>query len=275
MQHTVNTGSDISVLTRKLGFFTPLSPAETSFLGSLIRIRKSVAAHVDLIREGDEFSDVYILLKGWATKLRMTPEGERQIIDFVLPGNFICLDALVLERSHYTVTSVTPAVYGVCDVKNMLDMAQQFPKLATAVTWAELREETIMMEHMVTLGQRSAHEAVAHLLLELHRRLEIRGMTDNGSYFLPLTQELIGDALGLTAVHVNRMLRRLEREGHITIDHHSPRRVQILDAMALKNIVEFDDNFLDALKMPDRTKAALASLEVGSEPSLGQRISGV
>ena len=266
MQHPVNHETDLSFLTRKLNFFTPLEPGETAFLAALCKTRKTVSAHVDLIREGDEFSSIYILLKGWVAKHRTTSDGKRQIINFVLPGNFVCLDAEVLEQSDYTLTSVTPVIYGVCNVKSMLEMAQQFPSLAAAVAWAEMREEAIMIEHMVTLGQRSAYEAVAHLLLELHRRLEIRGMVDNGSFFLPLTQELIGEALGLTSIHVNRMLRRLEKEKLVAINHHSPRRIEIMDDAALMKIAGFDEHYLNFTRMPDRTKAALASLE--SVPSM-------
>jgi len=263
LQRKAGLESDLSCLTRKLNIFTHIGDAETAFLGALIKTRKSVPAHFDLIREGDEFSAIYILLKGWAAKHRMTPEGERQIINFVLPGSFVCLDAAVLERSDYTLTSLTPAVYGICDVRSIMVMAQQFPALATAVEWADKREESIMMEHMVSLGQRSAHESVAHLFLELYRRLELRGMEEHESYFMPLTQETIGDALGLTAVHVNRMISHLQEEGLIAIDQHSPRHVRILDIDALKQIAGFDGDYLNLTHMPDRTKAALASIKSG------------
>ncbi len=191
----------------------------------------------------------------------MTPDGERQIINFLLPGSFFCLDAEVLENADYTVTSLTPAVYAICDVKTMLAMRQQFPQLSAAVNWADKRETTIMMEHMVSLGQRSAGKAVAHLLLELHSRLDMRGMDGNGQFTMPLTQETIGSALGLTAVHVNRMLRKLENQGLITIDHHSPRQVKLLDIDALKEITGFDSDYLNFTNIPKRTKAAFASLD--------------
>ncbi len=260
MPHTASPETGLSALIRKLSIFMPVGDEETAFLERLSQPRKSVEAHVDLICQGDKFSAVYLLLRGWAAKHRMTSNGERQIINFILPGSFFCLDAEVLERSDYTVTSLTPAVYAICDVRIMLAMAQQLPQLAAGVNWTEKRETAIMMEHMVSLGQRSADEAVAHLLLELYSRVGMCGIEGNGEMAMPLTQEVIGDALGLTAVHVNRMLRRLENKGLISVCYNSPRKVKLLDIEVLKKIAGFDGDYLNFTHIPRRTSAALASL---------------
>ena len=131
----------------------PIGDKEVTFLDRLSQSRKSIPAHVNLIRQGDRFHSVYILLNGWVAKHRMTSDGERQIISFILPGSFFCLGSEVLERCDYTITSLTPAVYAICDVKGMLAMRQQFPQLAIAVSWIEKHENAIMMEHMISLGR--------------------------------------------------------------------------------------------------------------------------
>lgn len=257
MQSSDQAAPGLSLLIKRLSYFSPLRPEEIAYLENLAKNQKSAAAQVDLVREGDDFSSVFILHEGWLAKHRMTPDGERQIVTFVLPGSFVCLDALFQETSDYTVTSLTKVVYSACDVQQILAIPQDQPTLATAIEWAEKREEALMMEHIVSLGQRSAYASVAHLVLELHQRLKQLGLNDDGTYALPLTQELIGDALGLTAVHVNRMLRRLEKEGLIQVDHHSQRRVAIKNAEALADVAGFDGEYLEAKHMPERTRAAL------------------
>ena len=238
----------------------PISDEEVAFLDMLSQSRKSIPTHVNLICQGDRFRAVYILLNGWAVKHRMTSDGECQVINFILPGSFFCFGAEVFERCNYTVTSLTPAVYAICDVKAMMMMRQQFPQLAIAVNWIEKRENAMLIEHMVSLGRRSAEGAVAHLLLELHSRLNMCSTDGNKEFIMPLTQEIMGDALGLTTVHINRMLRRLKNKGLIDIQHHSPCKVKFLNVDALKKIAGFDSDYLNFTQMPHKTRAALASL---------------
>lgn len=108
--------------------------------------------------------------------------------------------------------------------------------------WAISRDEAILMEHLVGIGRRDAKERTAHLLLELHARFKLVKMTSSSSFACPLTQYLLGDALGLSAVHVNRVLRELREDGLVTFQHGE---VEFHDLKGLIALADFDSDYLD------------------------------
>ena len=141
----------------------------------------------------------------------MLPDGRRQIFSFLLPG-----DGFGLSRRPGPELSTVAALTALetVDAEPMLDAihAGKAPGLARALSGIEPLEQTQLFDHMVRLGRQTAYERVAHFLLELQRRLEVVGLGDNQRFPLPLTQEILADALGLSIVHVNRTLQQLRRE---------------------------------------------------------------
>ena len=252
----VGTGLE-AALIRKLNVFFRLEEGHVRCLRDLQKRHETHAQQTDLIRMGDPFTNVYVLLNGWAMRYKLLPDGRRQVIGFVLPGDFICLNACVLQRAEYTVTLLTEAKVAVVDVPQMFDMARNHPGLNAAILWCNAREESILMERLVSLGRRSAYERTAHILLELCRRLQLLGLAQNNRFHFPVTQQLLSDVLGLSTVHVNRTLRRMQSDGLIRVLTNKGMEMDIRDYDELCHVAGFDDGYLHFTEMPAQARRAV------------------
>lgn len=174
---------------------------------------RNVARDVDVFAEGDELVDLIFLSDGWACKYRLLGDGRRQVINIHVPGDLIgphtprarCFAAALTE----TVVRRIPRTR----IANAGDVALS---LVSAIEGLMAADYEMMAERTVSLGRRNAKERMAHFLLELYARLGRVGLVRDRSFPMPLTQELIGDTLGLSVVHVNRTLRALREEGLVT-----------------------------------------------------------
>jgi CRP-like cAMP-binding protein len=188
-----------------------LSDAELDLLRNLGERRDRHLAGEELVIEGGLAGRPRFILSGWACRQRVLPDGRRQIFSFLLPG-----DGFGLSRRLGPELSTIAALTALetVDAEPVLDAIQagKAPGLARAIAATDPVEQTQLFDHMVRLGRQTAYERVAHFLLELQRRLEIAGLGDNQRFPLPLTQEILADALGLSIVHVNRTLQQLRRE---------------------------------------------------------------
>ena len=144
--------------------------------------------------------------------------GSRQIIDFILPGQIIGLQAYLFKNSLYSVAAITETLLSVIPFEMIDELFERSPRLAKALFWSAGCEAAVLAEHLIDAARRSAYERVSHLLLELLVRLKGASLTNDMSFEMPLTQELIGDALSLTTVHVNRTIRSLREDKLIAID---------------------------------------------------------
>ena len=183
-----------------------------------------------------------MLKEGWAACYKLLMDGRRQIINISIAGDFLALRSFLLRTADHSVSTITDTTLARFPQRRILELIDEVPRLGTAILWALSREEAIVVEHLVNVGRRSALERMAHLLMELDARLRLVGRIDGGSYFMPLTQEDLGDALGLTAVHVNRVLRELRERGLATL---SRRRIEIRDVEGLRDLAGFDPEYLD------------------------------
>tara|TARA_R110000787_G_scaffold51589_2_gene122107 strand:- start:1989 stop:2720 length:732 start_codon:yes stop_codon:yes gene_type:complete len=203
-------------LALKLGAFVALSEAELSILEGLHKRRRTFVAGRDLVHQGQTDHAAYILESGWACSYKLLHDGQRQIVDFQIPGDFLGLRSVVLHISDHSIEPVTDIEVTEVHVSDLLEVFSQTPRLATAVLWAASRDEAMVVEHLVGIGRRDAAERMAHFLLELGARLSLVGLGSRTGYACPLTQYLLADALGLSAVHVNRVLRQLREQGLVT-----------------------------------------------------------
>ncbi|MCF8485530.1 MAG: Crp/Fnr family transcriptional regulator [Rhodobacteraceae bacterium] len=203
-------------LVRKLGTFVALSDVELSVIETLHKRRRTFVAGRDLVHQGQSDQAAYILASGWACSYKILPDGERQIIDFQIPGDFLGLRSVLLHMSDHSIEPITDIEVSEVMVGDLLDAFGKTPRLAMAVLWAASRDEAMVVEHLVDIGRRTAIERMAHFLLELGSRLALVGMGNKSGYQCPLTQYLMADALGLSAVHVNRVLRQLREEGMVS-----------------------------------------------------------
>lgn len=231
-----------SPLARKLESFVALSDVDHATLARLNRRRKSFSAGHQLIHEGQENASVYIMAEGWAGSYKLLPDGERLIVDVQIPGDFLGLRSVLFRTSDHTIEAVTRIEVSEVLSSDILDAFATAPRLATAVLWAASRDEAMVVEHLVNLGRRSADERMAHFLLELGSRLQLIGIGDETGYDCPLTQYHLADALGLSAVHVNRILRQLREDGLVTVQK---KRVIFDDLEGLSRLAKFDMAYLD------------------------------
>ncbi|WP_435259929.1 Crp/Fnr family transcriptional regulator [Thioclava sp. FR2] len=229
-------------IVRKLGAFVALSDPELSVLASLHKRRRTFVAGRDLVHQGQSDQAAYILASGWACSYKLLEDGQRQIVDFQIPGDFLGLRSVLLYVSDHSIEPVTDIEVTEIHVADLLDAFARTPRLATAFLWVASRDEAMVVEHLVDVGRRNAAERTAHFLLELGSRLALVGMGSREGYGCPLTQYHLADALGLSAVHVNRVLRQLRESGLVTFrDAH----VEFHDYGRLADFANFDPEYLD------------------------------
>ncbi len=231
-------------MIRKLGTFVALSPAELRVLDGLHQRRRFFVAGRDLVHQGQSDQAAYILVSGWACSYKLLQDGQRQIVDFQIPGDFLGLRSVLLQISDHSVEPVTDIEVTEIQVKDLLGAFSKTPRLAAAVLWAASRDEAMVVEHLVGIGRRDAAERVAHFLLELEARLSLVGMGGKAGYDCPLSQYLLADALGLSAVHVNRVLRHLREAGMVTFRDGA---VIFTDYDRLVEFASFEPTYLDQL----------------------------
>jgi CRP-like cAMP-binding protein len=229
-------------LVRKLGAFVALSGAELSVLASLHKRRRNFVVGRDLVHQGQLDQAAYILISGWACSYKLLEDGQRQIVDFQIPGDFLGLRSVLLKVSDHSIEPVTDIEVTEVHVTDLLDAFAQTPRLAMAVLWAASRDEAMVVEHLVGVGRRNAAERVSHFLLELGSRLALVGLSSKAGYACPLTQYLLADALGLSAVHINRILRQLREAGMVTFQDGF---VTFDDYDKLANFAQFDAVYMD------------------------------
>lgn len=234
--------SQLSPLTQKLSTYVALSDVDLAILARFDRRSRRFLPGHEMIHEGQKNASAFVLADGWTCSYKLLPGGGRQIVDFQVPGDFLGLRSVLFRTSDHSVQAVTTIRAFELLSSDILDAFAQAPRLATAVLWAASRDEAMVVEHLVNLGRRSAEERMAHFLLELGARLSLVGVGDRTGFACPLTQYHLADALGLSAVHVNRVLRHLREKGLVTFQKG---RVTFDDFERLKTVAEFDTAYLD------------------------------
>jgi CRP-like cAMP-binding protein len=226
---------------QKLSGLAELSGEEVAALEDVTSAPRVYIARQDLIREGDEPGPMFVVLEGWVCRYKILPSGTRQIMAFLMPGDACDLHIKLLAEMDHSIqalTTATVATVSRADIQGMLDT---HPNIARAMYSAQLIDEGIMRAWIVSMGRRSSTERVAHLICELYLRARNIGLTGAGEFALPLSQLVLADALGMTAVHINRVLKELRLAGAMAIKRGS---VTILDPVKLVQIAGFDENYL-------------------------------
>ncbi len=230
-----------NAFTRKLQGYAPLAEAEVGMLDRAIGAGRRVAAHHDLIREGDRPGSVFVILSGWACRYKIVPDGSRQITALLMPGDFCDLHVGVLDEMDHAIGTITRCEVATITRERMETLLSATPALTHAFWRAQLVDEAVLRAWIVSMGRRDSMERVAHLMLELYVRMRNVGLTTDGTCELPLTQIVLADALGLTPVHINRVLRSLREQGVMQLGSGT---LSLLDIPHLVRIAGFDDNYL-------------------------------
>lgn len=201
-------------IVRRLRSLAPLSDADVEIVRGLAERRERHAPGAQLVAEGGVSAGPRFMVSGWACRQRLMVDGRRQIFSFMLPG-----EGIGFARRPALAATVALTALETVDATPILEAVRRgaTPALARALAAMECLEEALLLDHVARLGRLTAYERVAHFLLELQQRLEIAGLGDKQRFPLPLTQEILADALGLSIVHVNRTLQQLRRGGLIEL----------------------------------------------------------
>ena len=237
-------------LVRKLEHYARFSDAEREALAAACADVRRCAAREDLVREGEPAGAMNVVLSGFACRYRVIADGRRQIVVFFVPGDFCDYRNVLLERTDHGVATLTQSSVASIAPAALEALIARWPTIERALARAQLVEAAITREALVSIGQRTAGERLAHLFCELFWRLRAVGQTRGAACELPFTQTELGDTLGLSAVHVNRTLQELRRSGLITLRE---RELTIHDLDALSTLALFDPVYLH---LDDRPAAA-------------------
>ena len=232
----------------KLELRAPLDAEDREALRIVCTHARHVSAQCDIVSEGDRPEHVHLMLEGWGARYKIVADGGRQITAFLIPGDYCDAHVAVLRQMDHGIMALTDATVASIPYATFDSLSLRSTKLARAMWWATLVDEAVLRAWIVNLGRRDAHGAVAHLFCELHARMRNVGLVEEGAFDLPLTQEVIADALGLTPVHVNRVLQRLRNENMISL---KGRVLTILDPGALQRAGGFDAAYLHARRRPE------------------------
>lgn len=206
-----------NALSRKLQSQLGLAEPEVQAFLSSLGPPRSISDGHDLAREGPSPGVLTILLQGLACRYKDLADGRRQILCFQLPGDIVDIHGFVMGRLDHAIGALTACQVATVPYEAVNALVERHPALRMALWRESMLDAAICREWEVNLGQRGAYERMAHLLCEVVLRQKIAGLENNGRYALPLTQSELSDALGLSVVHVNRVLQRLRKEGLITL----------------------------------------------------------
>lgn len=231
----------VQALALRLEAFTRLSSDDRAAIQKVSRVSRVVPARRDVIREGEKPKNILLMVDGWACRYKSLPDGRRQIIAFFVPGDLCDLNIHVLNEMDHSLGAITRLSVADISPDDMDALTASCPRITQALWWESLVQQSIQREWTLNIGQRTAYERIAHLLVELFLRLRSVKLTQGDSCDFPLTQTDIADATGLTAVHVNRTLQELRREGLIELEK---RRLRIPRLDRLMDAAMFNPNYL-------------------------------
>jgi CRP-like cAMP-binding protein len=221
---------------RPLALFQQHEPAELELVQSLKRRDMILSAGEALIQEGQVDAPLYTLQSGWAFRFKTLSDGRRQILNFLLAGDFIGVQQKMSDAAAHGVETLTDAVFCVFQRDSLWEIHRRSPTMGFNVTWLTAHEESLVDDTLLSVGRRSAEERIATLLILLFKRacaLQSDGGA-NGVPF-PLTQQHVADALGLSLVHTNKTLRKLEKRG---LHRIAEGRLYMRDVKALARLAD-------------------------------------
>lgn len=217
-----------------------LNTQEKQALQSLVISESIYPADAVIIDQGARIRSIHLVRSGWGCVYRDLSSGERQIIDFPMRCDFVGLRTAD-GYSYNTIKTITPMSVYEIPLTSLEKTIWQIPRLSMIFIELLSRQRSMLIEHLTNVGCRSAFVRTAHLLLELSDRVKSCGMGEPDSFYCPLTQYQLADALGLTPIHLNRMMRELREEGLVMFRSY---KVEILDRQRLVEIAEYDGEFM-------------------------------
>jgi CRP-like cAMP-binding protein len=233
--------ASLAEMATRLERMTALDGADRAALLALPHNVRTMSPGIHLIRDGERAEQVNLLLAGFAHRYKLTGDGGRQIIALHMPGEFVDLQNIFLSRADHSVQTLTEVEVAAIPQPAIRELALARPAIAQALWIDTLVEASIFREWVVNVGRRDSRARVAHILCEFSLRLAAAGLASDHRYELPMTQEQLADAVGLTSVHVNRVLKQLAGAGLISRDK---RMIRIEDWQRMRAAADFNERYL-------------------------------
>lgn len=228
-------------ISRKLSAYAELAQDEISVLSAMQGKPVMFHAGERMTYEGQRNHSAYVLCEGWALSCKEA-HGTRQIIDVRIPGDILGMESAMLRASDKTIEALTDVVVRKIRIEDFLAVCGTHPRVGRAMMWAAARDQAMIVEHLVDVARRSSVERTAHFLLELAARLQLVGLGTSNGYDCPMSQAVLADTLGMTAIHLNRVLRQLREDKLLVFrDWH----VTLMDLPGLSLLTGFDLAYLD------------------------------
>lgn len=226
---------------RKLETVARLGDDDRELLRERCRRTVTLRAKEEIAQEGTDPRVVHLVLSGFACRYKILADGSRQIVAFLIPGDLCDLHVFILDELDHNIATLTDCRLALLSRDDVTALCER-PKIARALWWSTLTDQAVLREWLVNIGRRAAEERVAHLLCELLFRLRHVGLVaPDNSFTLPVTQTELADTLGLTVVHVNRMIKNLRDMNLIAL---AGRQVIVLDEAGLVRFCGFRANYL-------------------------------
>jgi CRP-like cAMP-binding protein len=231
----------LNPLIKKLQHGADLTDRDRQVLEKVISEPRIIDPRQDIIHEGDRPENVHLILEGFACRYKLLPGGERQIMAYLVPGDFCDLHVSILGEMDHSIATLSRCKVVHIPCRAIEDITENHGRINRALWWATLVDEATLREWLVNMGRRPADKQLAHLLCELLVRLQAVGLATENSYEFPVTQAELADTLGISTVHVNRMLQQLRKDGLLTLEGN---RLTITNVDGLKGFAEFNPNYL-------------------------------
>jgi CRP-like cAMP-binding protein len=229
-------------LIRKLETLGPLTAAAKDALANLRHTVRRFAPHEALVREDDQPSSLFLMLDGCVFRSTVLAGGQRQIMALHIAGDMLNLQNLFLAKMDHSITALVPTTLALIPHQEIRELFDAYPLIAMRLWHETFIDSAISRKWLAGIGRRSAYARLSHLICEFVARTKAAGISDGKTCDFPLTQTELGDALGLSTVHVNRTLKKLHHDGLISWHLHS---LTIHDSERLKEVADFDDNYLE------------------------------
>lgn len=231
-------------LIAKFGRHKELTCGERAFLADLQAEERAVGPGREIIAQGERSANLFVLKSGWAYSHKLLANGRRQVLEILLPGDLLGAREFSFNGALNAVTTLTPAVVCPFPRARLHEFYRDHAGLTAVLCDILIREQALLIERIADIGSRSAYQRVAHLFMELYVRLGRLDLCESNGFDLPLNQTILGEALGLSRVHVARTLKELRRQGLLDV---SRRRATVLDEKGLIQAAEFEEFYLAKL----------------------------
>ena len=231
----------VNLIIGKLSRLVELGADDQAAIAGLSFEVAAVGANEYLVREGDIPTRCCVLLSGYACRHKTSRTGARQIVSFHLPGDILDLQHLQLPYADHNVQIITAGEVAWMPANQLSQLTADYPNINSALWRDVLIDGSIYREWILNVGRRDARSRIAHMLCEFAARRAVAGLGSAEHFELPMTQEQIADATGLTPVHVNRMLQALRDEGVLS---REGRMIQIVDDARMRRIADFEPAYL-------------------------------